>query len=81
MNASVIADDGNSTFTEASLDLCTIEGIPQAAGGKPVKGVMPNDTTLPENTCRPAADQPGGYVPGVCTAWHVCKSGSGMHKP
>lgn len=65
INASVIAADGNSTFKEAHLDLCTIEGIPEADGAKPVKGVMPNATALPDNTCRPAADPPGGYVSGV----------------
>lgn len=76
MNASLIAADGNVTFKEAKLDLCTIEGIPEGDGGKPVTGVMPNANALPDNTCRPAADQPGGYVSGVHS---LCLQASALH--
>lgn len=54
-----ITVEGNATFKESTLDLCTIEGIPEP-DAKPVAGIMPNSSALPDNTCRPDANAPNG---------------------
>lgn len=60
VNATSVNEFGNmTTYTPTTLDLCTAEGVPEAAGGKAVPGVMPNDTAVPDNTCRPDIDRWG----------------------